>query len=308
MQTILGAGGAIGTPLAKELANFTNNIRLVSRHPKLVNPTDHIFPADLTNREQVFRAIEGSEVVYVTVGFEYSVKVWRALWPPFIRNVIDACKQNNAKLVFFDNVYMYPKNSVGHMTEDNPINPQTKKGQVRAQLVNMIMDEVKAGTLTAMIARAADFYGPNCNGKSILMETVYANMMKGKTAQWFGNADKKHNFTFTPDAGKAVALLGNTPNAYNQVWHLPTTHQALTGKQWAALFAKQLDASPKLSVLPAWLLGIIGLFVPIMGEIHEMAYQYTQDYVFDSSKFEQVFKFTPTDPEEGVRLTIEAEN
>ena len=73
-QTILGAGGAIGIGLAKELTNYTNDIQLVNRNPKKVNQTDHLFSADLTEREQVFKAVEGSEVVYLTVGFEYKTK------------------------------------------------------------------------------------------------------------------------------------------------------------------------------------------------------------------------------------------
>ena len=42
MQTILGSGGAIGISLAKELMNYTNQIRLVSRNPKKVNETDEL--------------------------------------------------------------------------------------------------------------------------------------------------------------------------------------------------------------------------------------------------------------------------
>lgn len=34
MQTILGAGGDIGTPLAKELRRYTDKVRLVARNPK----------------------------------------------------------------------------------------------------------------------------------------------------------------------------------------------------------------------------------------------------------------------------------
>lgn len=70
MQTILGSGGAIGTELAKALTPFTKDIRLVSRNPKKVNETDHLFPADLTDKEQISKAIAGSEVCYLTVGFE----------------------------------------------------------------------------------------------------------------------------------------------------------------------------------------------------------------------------------------------
>src|SRR6056297_723772 len=98
MQTILGAGGAIGNYLAKELYKYTKEIRLVSRNPKPINPSDHIFSADLTNPDQVEKAIEGSDIVYVVIGFEYKTKVWRAIWPKFIENVISACKKHNSKL------------------------------------------------------------------------------------------------------------------------------------------------------------------------------------------------------------------
>ena len=73
MQTILGSGGTIGKLLAKELTQYTNDIRLVSRNPKRVNETDTLYPADLSDPKQVDGAIAGSEVVYVVVGFEYHI-------------------------------------------------------------------------------------------------------------------------------------------------------------------------------------------------------------------------------------------
>ena len=81
VQTILGSGGGIGLPLAKELKNYTGNIRLVSRNPKKVNDTDELFPVDLNDLSQIGDAIAGSEVVYVTIGFEYNTKVWQKVWP-----------------------------------------------------------------------------------------------------------------------------------------------------------------------------------------------------------------------------------
>ena len=61
MQTILGAGGAIGIPLARELKNYTDQIRLVSRNPKKVNSTDELFSVDLSDLSQVEKAIAGSK-------------------------------------------------------------------------------------------------------------------------------------------------------------------------------------------------------------------------------------------------------
>ena len=77
MQTILGSGGAIGIELAKALTKYTNEIRLVSRHPEKVNSRDELFAGDLLNKEELNKAVAGSSIVYVTVGFPYNLKVWK---------------------------------------------------------------------------------------------------------------------------------------------------------------------------------------------------------------------------------------
>lgn len=304
MQTIIGAGGAIGIPLAKELSKYTDRIRLVGRSPKKVNATDELHVADLHDPSTVDAAIAGSEVVYVVVGFEYNLKIWQKTWPAFMTAVIDACKKHGAKLVFFDNVYAYDVSAIPHMTERSLINPPSKKGEVRAALHKMIMDEVNNGTLTALIARAADFYGPDnkASGLSIMVAQKY---LKKQAAQAFGDVDRIHTYTYTPDAGKATAQLGNTPDAYGQVWHVPTTKAKLTNRDWAKLIAKEAGAEPKISAVPGWMMKILGLFVPIMREFPEMLYQYERDYVFDSTKFEQRFGWVATEPEDGIHVMME---
>lgn len=276
MQTILGANGTIASVMAKELKNYTDQIRLVSRNPKKVNETDELFPADLSDASQVEKAIAGSEVVYLMVGFDYNIKVWQEKWPKLMLATIDACKKHNAKLVFFDNVYMYDPKSIPFMTEESPLNPSSKKGMVRMEIAEMLFNETKTGGLNGLIARAADFYGPN-NKKSFLIETVYKNFAKKKAANWFMDCTKKHSFTYTPDAAKATALLGNTPEAYNQVWHLPTDKNVLTGNELIALFATEMGVTNKVQVMPMWMLKILGLFIPFLREMPEMMYQYNQD-------------------------------
>jgi nucleoside-diphosphate-sugar epimerase len=305
MQTILGAGGGIGLPLARELKNYTDGIRLVSRNPVKVNTTDQLFPADLNDADQVDRAIAGSEVVYVVIGFEYKLKVWQKVWPSFMKAVIDSCKKHHAKLVFFDNVYLYAGSAVPRMTEDAPIQPPSRKGEVRKQLHDMIIKEVEQKNLAALIARAADFYGPE-NRNSALSIMVTDNLMKGKKAQAFGDLDRIHTYTYTPDAAKATAILGNTADAYNQVWHLPTTKEKLTNRQWISMIAGELKVVPKIQPVPTWMLHLLGLFIPIMKEFPEMLYQYEQDYVFESSKFEDRFGIKATAPAEGIRNMVQS--
>jgi len=304
MQTILGSTGVIGKELAKALPQYTNKIRLVSRNPKKVNDGDELFSANLLNAEEILKAVEGSEVVYLTAGLQYDINVWRKDWPVIMKNVIEACKKNNSKLVFFDNVYSYGKVD-GWMTEESPIKPDSEKGKVRAELNKMILDEVKQGNLKAIIAKAADFYGPN-TPLSFVNIMVFENFKKGKKAQWMLDVNKKHSFTYTPDAGKGTAILGNTDSAYNQVWHLPTNRNVLTGKEFIELAAKEMSIKPDYMVVKKWMLSMLGLFNKVIQENNEMLYQNDTDYLFDSSKFEKAFNYKPISYEEGIINTAKS--
>lgn len=258
---------------------------------------------DLNDPTQIEKAIAGSEVVYVTIGFKYSTREWQKVWPPFMKEVINACKRHNAKLVFFDNVYMYAKSEIPFMTENSRISPPGGKGKVRAELHEMIIQEAEKKNLTALIARAADFYGPD-NHNSALKIMVADNLQKGKKAQVLGNVNKIHTYTFTPDAAKATAILGNTPEAFNQVWHLPTTKEKITTLDWIRLIANELNREVRFQKISTWMLHAIGVFVPMMREFPEMLYQYEMDYIFDSSKFEKHFGLITTSPEEGIKKMI----
>jgi len=57
--------------------------------------------------------------------------------------------------------------------------------------------------------------------------------------------------------------------------------------------------------MPVWMIKIVGMFVPVLKEMPEMMYQYDRDYFFDSSKFDNRFKFKTTKYSEGIKLTVE---
>lgn len=308
MQTILGAGGIIGNELAKELPQYTDKIRLVSRNPKKINDTDELFNADLTNADAVKNAVEGSDICYLTAGLKYDLKVWQNTWPVIMKNVIDACETHRSKLVFFDNIYLYDADHLNPITEETPVNPPSEKGKVRAEIIEMLWNAVEAGRINALVARSADFYGPDFSKPiSILHETVFKPLSQGSTANWLGGDSYKHSFTYTPDAGKATALLGNTPGAFGETWHLPTAADPFTGREWVESIAEEFRVKPKYRTVSKMIVRLMGLFMPIMRENVEMMYQYDRDYVFNSDKFEKRFKFKPTPYHEGIREVIETD-
>ncbi|MDD4087554.1 MAG: NAD-dependent epimerase/dehydratase family protein [Bacteroidales bacterium] len=302
-QVILGAGGSIGNGLAKELKKYKTNIRLVSRNPKKLNEDDELVVANLLGKAAVSEAIKGCEVAYLVAGLKYNADTWERQWPVIMQNVIDACRQHNCKLVFFDNVYMYDPAMIGHMTEECPLNPSSRKGKVRAAIAQKLMDEVKQGNITALIARAADFYGPG-EVNSILSETVVKNFAKGKKANWMGDPAVPHSFTYVPDAAKATAMLGNSKDGWGQVWHLPTAARPLSGLEWIENIASEMGVKPKYTVLSKSMIRMLGWFIPFLREMPEMMYQYDRPYVFDSTKFEKRFSLKATPYVVGIREMV----
>jgi nucleoside-diphosphate-sugar epimerase len=304
IHTILGANGIIADSLARELIARQLPVRLVSRHPRPI-PGTTTYSADMTDPAQTLEAFRDSAVVYCCIGMAYNYSLWRRQWPRIIDNIIAACQQTHAKLLFFDNVYMYGQTS-GPMTEETPYNPTTRKGDLRARIATQLMSEVRKGNITAAIARSADFYGPGADKTSIPNLLVFQRLIKGQRAQWLVNAHVRHSFTYIPDAAGALALLATDESSWNQVWHLPTAAHPLTGAEFIGKAADDLHKASQYTVLPKWMIRFGGVFDRTTAEMYEMLYQYESEYIFDSTKFETAFSFQPTEYEHSIYATAEA--
>lgn len=301
MNTILGAGGATANALTKELLfhNPDETIRLVSRRPLQATGTNVTWKkADLLNYAEVLAAVKGSTVIYMCAGLVYDKNIWKQQWPVIMQNLINAAKETQARLIFFDNVYMYGLVE-GPMLETTPYNPVSTKGEVRARIATQLMDEVKAGNIQATIARAADFYGTD-SMNSFLDMMVLDKYAKKQSAQWIGDANVLHNFTYIPDTGKAMYLLGQNVDSGNQIWHLPTA-APISGKEFITLTAGIYGVKPAYSSVNKFMLQLVGLFKKVVAGTVEMYYQYDHDYNFDSSKFEKAFNVKPTSYSEGIK-------
>lgn len=288
MQAILGASGQIGQELALSLRrDFTDDIRLVSRNPSKVNQTDQLHRADLLDATETRRAVEGSAIVYLTAGLPMDTRLWVEQWPVIMRNVIDACAAQGARLVFFDNTYMYPQ-TAEPQTESMRFQPNGAKGRVRAAIANDLMVAMQQKRLSAMICRAPEFYGPG-KTQSITNSAILEPLLAGKRARVFLRDDTLRSLIFTPDASRAMALLGNTPDAFDQTWHLPCDDERLTYRQLISLAAEIFGTQTRYTVLRKWQLRLAGLFNRTVKDAAELLPRYAADNIFVSDKFKARF-------------------
>lgn len=300
MQTILGANGQIGEELARELKrNFTSDIRVVSRDAKKINDTDEAFSADLSIREKAIEAVKGSEIAYFTLGLPISSELWEQQFPLILQNVIDACKINGTKLVFFDNTYMYPQDG-RVLTENTVFAPVGRKGRVRRKMAEMVLKEIESGELEAVICRAPEFYGPG-KTQSITNTLLFNNIKEGKKLKVPLSIHKKRSLIWTPDASRATALIGNTPDAFGQTWHLPVDKSHPTYKEFIRTASGIYGRDLKYSAVPKFAFKIGALFNQKVKELLELLPRYEHDNIFDDSKFRTRFpEFQVTTYKQGI--------
>jgi len=305
MHTILGANGIIGEELAKELkAKYAGEIKLVGRNPQMVNPDDVLCKADLFNIEDVHKALENTEIAYMTIGLEYTSEVWLRDWVRVMANIIEGCKKQNCKLVYFDNTYMYPQDAAVQK-EDTPMTSIGKKGIGKKLAAELLLKAIANKEIEAQICRAPEFYGPR-KTKSFTNVLIFESVQKGKKPKVILNDRVLRTLIYTPDASKAMALLANTPDAYGQTWHLPCDDNRLTSKAFVAEISNQLGRKITYSVMTPFVLKIVSLFVTMVRETKELFPRYQIDNIFDSSKFKKRFPdFQVTTYQEGIRSILE---
>ncbi|MEV7232086.1 NAD-dependent epimerase/dehydratase family protein [Polymorphospora sp. NPDC051019] len=297
-HVILGGNGVIGHQAVRALVARGERPISVGRRPATTDGARSV-TADLLDAADVSRVLDGAHVAYFTVGLPYSTRVWAQQWPTILRNTVDAALEHDTHLVYLDNVYAYGQVD-GPMTEQTPINPRSKKGEVRAAALRTL-DDASARGLTVTIGRSADFYGPAAS-TSVFNTFALDKIAAGNTGTWLFDADQPHSLTYTPDIGKALAILGTAPEARGRTWHLPTA-PALTGRQYIDLAA---GPGARTNVMGRTTMRIGALFNPAARETLEMAYQYTAPYTLDSQAFETAFGITATPTAQGIATSLDA--
>jgi len=305
MQTILGANGIIGEELAKSLrGNYTNEIKLVGRNPKKIHHEDILCKCDLLDLQSVKNALANTDIAYLTVGLPYESKLWLHQWPVIMANVISGCKEQGCKLVYFDNTYAYAQDSK-IQTEDTALEPGGTKGMAKKIALELLLTAIENNEIKAVICRAPEFYGPG-KTKGITNDLVFGNLKKNKRPKFLLKDDVKRTLIFTPDASRAMALIGNTDDAYSQTWHLPCDDNRLTFREFMQEISKQLGREIGYGRLSSLVLKIASLFNPFVRETLELLPRYAIDNIFDSSKFKKRFPdFKVTTYQEGIKIILE---
>ncbi len=300
LHVVLGAG-ALGSALSRQLARAGHRVRTGSRSgkPSAVAGVE-VQRGDLANQADAVALCEGATSIYFCAGPPYHE--WVAVYPGLYANVLAAAAKSGARLVSCENVYPYGR-VVGPMTEETPINPCSKKGEVRARLGELLLNAHRDGTAKTALVRGPDYYGPEAAVTTMYGNEVFGRAVAGKKANIVGNVDALHTFCCAADFAGAMIKVGSTDDAMGQTWHVQSP-PALTQRAMLELIFAAIGTPMKFQALPGFMLKVLGLFMPIMRELAEMNYQWEYDYDFRSDKIQQRFGVTPTPHAQAVAETV----
>ncbi len=298
MQThlVLGAG-QIGPLVAQRLLAQGHRVRIgrKSAAPSGVAGVETI-ALDVRDADAVARAAEGASVVYNCVNPHYWE--WPELLLPMACGITEGAGKAGARLVALDCLYMYGDTS--HMTEASPNNPVSKKGALRVQSSDMMLEANASGKTKVAIGRAADFYGPRAP-QSMFGDRFFERVFANKSVEVFGPVELLHSYSYTEDVAAGLVALGTRADA-NGIWMLPVMPAEST-KDLVDRFARALNRPIKTMQIPTFVFRAMGVFQPVMRELAEMTYQWKQPYVLDDSKFRKAFGFGATSWDEGIGAT-----
>ena len=301
LHVVFGTG-PVGRAIMTELLAQGKSVRMVNRSGIGQFPTGvELISGDASDPAFAIKAAEGASVVYQALNPAYSK--WAELFPGLQAGVLAGAEAAGAKLISMENVYMYGSSHGKPLTEDLPYAAQTKKGQVRAQMSRDLIEAHEKGRVRVTMGRASDFYGPGVRD-SAMGERIFKPALTGKSAQVLGNPDLPHTYTYVPDIGKALVMLGSSDEALGQTWHIPST-ATLSTREFINKIYSITRHPVKLQTMPKFMLRLVGLFMPDAGEVVEMYYEFEEAFIVDHSKFEQAFGNHATSLDDAIRATVD---
>jgi nucleoside-diphosphate-sugar epimerase len=302
LHVVFGAG-QVGRALSARLADMGLTVRAVSRsRPSGLSEGIEWRAADASDPVAAADAAEGASVIYQCLNAPYTD--WPERFPPLQRGVLSAAERNGALLVSLENLYGYGPTAGKAMTEDLPLAATTVKGRTRAAMTQELLAAAAAGRVRIAIGRASDFFGAGITTGTTLGERVFANAIAGKHADFIGNPDLPHTYSYVPDIAVGLATLGTEERAVGGVWHLPGP-ETVTTRQLFELLAGDVGHPVRVRNLPKLAVRVLGVFNPLLRELVEMSYEFDESFVLDTTKYESAFGNTGTPLATAITTTVD---
>lgn len=304
MTAIIGASGAVGRALVDEWQRRSVRpvvlARDAARLEALFGGRAEIRAADLARPEEAARALEGVREAVYCVGLPYPRF---AEHPVLMRKALEAARRAGVRrMIVVTSVYSYGHPRAARVSEDHPREPETRKGRFRKEQEDAAVEAHSPGVFETLVLHLPDFYGPYASNSLAFL--MLESLMQGRAARWLGDPDAPHEFVFVPDAARVIAELLARPACFGRRWNLAGAG-AISGREFAALAARELGVPARILPTGRLMLRLGGLFRPLLRELVELQYLGETPVLLDDRALAAALGGIPKTPySEGVREMI----
>jgi nucleoside-diphosphate-sugar epimerase len=286
---VVGAG-PVGTATATLLAARGEEVVMVTRSgsgPTLTGISR--IATDASSSASMVELAAGSAAIYNCANPAYHR--WPTDWPPIAKALLTAAERAGAVLVTVSNLYGYGQVS-GPMTEDLPLVAKGAKGLTRAQMWRDALAAHDAGRVRATEVRSSDYVARGT--QSHLGDRVVPRLLAGRSVAVMKSADTSHTWTAIDDVARLLVTVALDERAWGRPWHAPS-NPPRTQREAVGDLCRVAGLAPvTVKEHPELLIRAMGLVNPMMRQLPEVAYQFLNPFVLDSSAAQRTFGLAPT--------------
>lgn len=310
MHYVITGAGQIGTQLALDLLGDGHEVTVVRRSDHVPDGA-HLLRGDAGDPELLARAVRGDQAggtpataIFHCIHSSYDSRAWRRDLPQREATVMDVAAQAGIPVVFPESVYAFGRGA-RDLAEGNEFAPASPLGQIRAEL----LATRAAHRATTLSVVAADLVGPTATTQSsIFRQLVILPTASGKNPWVTGDPDVLRSVTYIPDLTRAMRAAADNPVALapegDAVLLSPST-APLSQRDMARSAADALDISrPTARSIPWPVLGLAGLFSPLLREMHRQRYLWDAPAVLREGRLATEPGLRPTPWDEVLRSEL----
>src|SRR6266702_3403402 len=206
---VLGAAGRLGHTAAEAFRDAGWTVASLVRPGSAARaPADtEVVEVHALDHAAVGEAARGADVVLHALNPSYTD--WSRLALPLAYSAITAAETAGATLLFPGNLYNYGSPLPPVIDETTPMQPSSRKGQLRVAIEDRLMEAAERGVRT-IILRAGDFYG---GGPGSWFDLVLVKEIGRRRITYPGPLEVTHEWAYLPDFASALLRLASVREA-----------------------------------------------------------------------------------------------
>lgn len=309
-ECVVGAG-PVGRAVVAEVVRAGRKSLVISRSPRELPAGARQVVAGAGDPEAL-AALPHGATIYHCANAPYDR--WPQELPGLWDSVLRLAEARSATLVVATNLYSLgsPASGTqgsGELTEDSPMNPCSRKGEIRRRVEESVLESIASGRIRGAIVRASDFYGPGVVD-SALGSRFFPPLLEGKPAQFLGSLDAPHSYTYVPDFARTLvaaadaAAGGAAGKASRRQWIVPNA-PPVSLRQVLEILSDLTGRPVRPSLVSKGMLRLVGIFSPPAREMVEMLYEFTEPFVANGRTARAELGVEPTDFRTGIAATLD---